>query len=191
MIENASIKYYRKRTGTLKFFLAVILSLLNVYGVCRAGLGANGIPHVSATITLDRHFECGRRRDDPERTHHHTHPASDAGGLVNVNQAGLRISAHGPVGARIQTGSLFTMSTLEGKVLSFDKDPGYRLRFFVYGQWQRFGHRRNFRSAPKLALMASRAFLWVHFDNLQFYLLIILIFLIIFHAGSAVIDRYP
>jgi len=167
-IMNSSSVSYQMR---LELLVPIIRPILHCNGVCGAGLSADRIPHAPAAITLDGHFKRRRRIDNPKGAYHHTHPAGDTGGFVNIDQAGFRIFSHGAVRAGIQARRLFTLTALKCKRFSFHEYPGYRLRFLIDGKRKLFCHRCNFRTAPKLALVAACTFFWVNFDYLQCVLL--------------------
>jgi hypothetical protein len=109
---------------SLERLFVIVLSFLHGDRFCRADLCADGIAHAPTAIALNGHFHCGRGIDDPERADHDTHPAGDTGRLVDVNQSGLGIPAHGSIGAGLQARSALAMSALEGKGFPLHKHPG-------------------------------------------------------------------
>jgi hypothetical protein len=157
--------------GFILKYLTIIQARFNRYGLGRAYFRANGISHIPAAIAFDSHLIDRRGIDDPKRTDHHTHPASNTCGFVNINQSRFRISPHGSIGARIQARRFDAMPALQGKILTLHIHPGNRLWFFRNRGDKLFGNRCDFGSAPQFTLVASRTFFGVYFQNLQFILL--------------------
>jgi len=54
------------------------------------------------------------------------------------------------------------MPTLQGKRFALYINPRHRMGLFIDGLGKLFGHRGDFGSAPKLALMASCTFGFIH-----------------------------
>jgi hypothetical protein len=79
------------------------------------------------------------------------------------------------------------MPALQGKLFAFHIYPSHRLRLFINGLEQLFALGCDFRPAPQLTLMASRAFFRIYLYNLQFLLLIKKRFL----GSTFPVQRYP
>ena len=77
---------------------------------------------------------------------------------MNINQSCFRVPPHGSIRAGFKAGGIFTVSALEGELLSLHINPWNRMGFFVDGLNQFLGYRRNFHSTPELALMATCTF---------------------------------
>jgi hypothetical protein len=54
------------------------------------------------------------------------------------------------------------MTTLEGEIFSLDIDPWNWRGVFMDGLIKLFGNRGDFGPTPKLTLMASRTFVFIH-----------------------------
>jgi hypothetical protein len=58
---------------------------------------------------------------------------------MNINKSCLGVFSHRSVGASLKTGGIFTVTTLEGKLLSLHIDPWNGLRFFIDGSCKFLG----------------------------------------------------
>ena len=113
-------------------------------------------------IALDGYLHGWGGVNNSKGTYHDTHPTGDASGLVHIDQSGLRVSAHGPVGTSLKTWGILAMSALQGKLFPLYINPGNRMGVFINGLVKLLGYRGDFGPAPKLTLMASCTFGFVH-----------------------------
>src|SRR3972149_4842493 len=124
-----------------KILLPVIFPLHQADRLGGTYLRANRIPHVATAVTLDRHLYGWRGVNNAKGAYHHTHPTGNAGGLVHVDQSGLRVPAHRSVGTSLDTGWILAMPALQGKLLSLLINPGNRMGLFINRRGKLLGYK--------------------------------------------------